>query len=133
MRMRMKSLVRFDATYFGLAITLFIVEVLIAAFLHDRIIRPYFGDFLVVILIYCFLRSFLRTPVLATAIASLLFAYFVEVLQYLNIVNKLGLQNSSMARTVIGVSFEWIDMAAYTAGIIFVLVVERMFSKTRYE
>ncbi|MFT5385169.1 MAG: hypothetical protein ACI81W_002574, partial [Saprospiraceae bacterium] len=36
---------------------LFLIEVGIAVFIQDRIIRPYIGDLLVVILIYCFIRS----------------------------------------------------------------------------
>ncbi len=125
----MSPLLKFNKTYFILTVTLFIVEVLIARFVHDRIVRPYIGDVLVVILIYCFVKSFLNTPVLPTAIAALLFAYFVEALQYLNIVNKLHLQRSFLARTIIGTSFEWTDMAAYTCGIMIVLYLEYLLKR----
>ena len=37
---------------------------------HDHIIRPYVGDTLVVMLIYCFVKSFLDFPYLITALAS---------------------------------------------------------------
>ena len=121
----MMHYLRFHRGYFLLAVILFIVEVLIALFLNDRIIRPYVGDVLVVILIYCFIRSFLSTPVLPTAIATLIFAYLIEVLQYIRIVSRLGLEQNTLARTVMGTSFEWIDMLAYTLGIIIVLAVER--------
>ena len=45
----------FRRSYFSFFVLLFIIEVLIALFVNDRLIRPYVGDFLVVILIYCFI------------------------------------------------------------------------------
>lgn len=124
----MKSLLRFNKLYFALAVVLFIIEVLIAAFAHDKIIRPYVGDLLVVILIYCFIKAFLNTPGLSTALSVLLFSYTVEVLQYFHIVNRLGLQKSNIAKIIIGTSFEWIDLLAYTVGIAIVLCLEKTFN-----
>jgi hypothetical protein len=121
----------FNRTYFGLFALLFNVEILIALYIHDQIIRPYFGDLLVVILIYCFVKSFLKTKVFPTAVFVLLFAFAVETLQYMNIVEKLGLQNNRLARTVIGTSFEWIDIVAYISGIMIVLLVEKARLKTK--
>ena len=119
-----KTLFQFHKKYFFLALLLFVTEVLIAAYLHDAVIRPYGGDFLVVILIYCFVKSFLNTPVKATAFAVLLFSYLIETLQYFHIVDLLGLEKSTIARTVIGTSFAWTDLLAYTLGILLVLVLE---------
>lgn len=119
----------FNKKYFGLTILLFVIEVLIALFVHDSIIRPYIGDVLVVILIYCFIKSFLKLPVLPVAVFVLLFSFGIEFLQYLNIVEKLGLQNSKIARTVIGTSFAWIDLVCYIAGIIIVIIAEKGFAK----
>ncbi len=125
----MLNILKFNFNYFFIAILLFIVEVLIAMFAHDQFIRPYFGDFLVVILVYCFVKSFLNTPFLKTAIAVLIFSFTLEVLQYLDIVNKIGLGHSKLARTVIGTSFEWIDLIAYTLGVAFVIYVENRLVK----
>jgi len=119
----------FNIKYFFLTILIFIAEVLIALFVHDTIIRPYIGDVLVVILIYCFIKSFLKLPVLAVAVFVLLFSFGIEFLQYLNIVEKLGLQESKIARTVIGTSFAWIDLVCYIAGIIIILIAEKAFAK----
>jgi hypothetical protein len=120
----MKKFFSFNPIYFFLAVGLFLIEILIAKYLNDSIIRPYGGDFLVVILIYCFVRSFLNFSILYTAIGVLLFSFIIETLQYLDIVTKLGLEKSTLARTVIGTSFEWIDLIAYTLGIITVIVCE---------
>lgn len=111
--------------YLFVTLILFLIEILIALFVHDQFIRPYIGDFLVVILIYCFVKSFFNTPVLPTALGVLLFAYSVEVLQFFRIVEILGLQGSRAARIIIGSAFEWQDMLAYTVGIAAVILVER--------
>lgn len=119
---------RFHKGYFLPAVALFFVEVGIALFVHDNFIRPYFGDTLVVVLIYCFLKSFLRTPVNPTAIAVLLFSYAIEVLQYFNLIGLLHLENNRVAKCVLGNSFEWVDFIAYTVGIVLVIVIERFIS-----
>jgi len=116
---------RFQLKYFIPATILFLIEVFIALFVHDNFIRPFLGDVLVVILIYCFIKSFINSPVIITAIAVLLFAYLIELLQYFNIVTFLGLQNSDLARIVIGTSFEWTDLLAYTLGIGLVLLLDK--------
>ena len=87
----MKNNIKFNWYYFVLTILLLGLEILIALFVHDGIIRPYIGDLLVVILIYCFVKSFVNTPVFMTAVLVLLFSYTVEILQYLKITNVLGL------------------------------------------
>ncbi len=115
----------FNLKYFIFAIVLFIIEVLIALFVRDSFFRPYFGDFLVVILIYCAVRTFINATPLKVAIGVLLFSYLIEVLQYFNIVDRLGLSDNKVAKTVIGYGFEWWDILAYTLGIITVLILER--------
>lgn len=119
----------FNKRYFFIAVILFITEVLIATFLKTGFIRHYFGDFLVVILIYCFVKSFLKIPVLTAAMGVLVFAYLIELLQYLDFVKWIGLEENQMANVVLGNYFEWADMLAYTLGILFVLGVEKLNSR----
>lgn len=124
-------MLKFDKPYFLLFCLLFIIEVLIALYVHDNIVRPYIGDLLVVIFIYCFIRSFLNLKVIHTTIFVLLFSFGVELLQYFTIVEKLGLEKSKVASTVIGTSFEWIDILCYVAGICIVLLVETYIKKQK--
>ncbi len=121
----MPKTLTFSPRYFRATLFLLLIEVLIALYAHDRIIRPYIGDLIVVILIYCFVKSFLNTPVWPTAIGVLIFSYTIEVLQYFDLVHLLGLQDSEIARIVIGTSFAWADLLAYTVGIIILLFFER--------
>jgi len=116
---------RFQWKYFILSVLLFFVEVLIAVYMHDQIIRPYGGDLLVVMLLYCFVKSFLKISVMKAAILVLLFSYLIEFLQYLNLIEFLGLQESRLANIVMGNYFEWIDLIAYTVGIAIVLLIEK--------
>jgi Protein of unknown function (DUF2809) len=122
----MNRVLHFNRQYLLSALILLVVEICIAKFMHDKIIRPYIGDFLVVILIYCLVKAFFNTPVLATAIGVLLFSYAVETAQYFNVVNILGLQNFRLAKIIVGSAFEWADLLMYTGGIALVLIIEKV-------
>jgi hypothetical protein len=115
----------FSFRYFFFALILFLVEVFIALYVHDGFVRPYVGDYLVVMLIYCAVRTFIKISPVKLAIGVLLFSYVIEVLQFFSIVDRLGLSNNKLAKTVIGYGFEWIDLLAYTLGIVTVLILER--------
>jgi len=115
----------FSFRYFFFALILFLVEVFIALYVHDGLVRPYVGDYLVVMLIYCAVRTFIKISPVKLAIGVLLFSYVIEVLQFFSIVDRLGLSNNKLAKTVIGYGFEWIDLLAYTLGIVTVLILER--------
>jgi len=119
-------LFKFRKKYFLLALLLFIIEVIIALFINHNFVRPYFGDFLVVVLVYCFVKSFFDIPIKALALAVLLFAYIIEALQYFKFIKFIGLQKSKIAILILGSSFAWTDMIAYTLGIIVTYGIEKM-------
>lgn len=119
----------FHKTYFYLTLLIFCVEVFIAVFVRDNFVRPYLGDILVVILIYCFLKSFLNLSVLKTALFVLLLAFSIEFLQYLKFIELLGLENSSFGGTILGTSFDWLDLLNYTIGIVILLLAEKYIIK----
>lgn len=117
-------MIKFRPFYLVVAVILFLIEVFIALYVHDEIIRPHIGDLLVVILIYCFLSAFINISFWWMALFVLLFSYLVETLQYFNLVKILGLQHSRLARIVIGTSFSWLDILCYTIGIFIVILIE---------
>ena len=119
---------RFNIKYFVFAALLFIAEVIIAVYVHDSFIRPYFGDFLVSIFVYCAVKSFFDTPVSSTAVYVLLFSYAVEFSQYFHLVDVIGLGDSALARAILGTNFAYTDMLMYTLGIILVLFLELYFN-----
>jgi Protein of unknown function (DUF2809) len=119
-------MIGFHKTYFLFALLLFVTEVIIGLYVHDTVIRPYGGDFLVVMLLYCLVKSFLNTPVNITAFCVLLFAYLVEISQYFHLVSLLGLEHSKIAKTMMGTSFSFVDLLIYTFGILLVIVAENI-------
>ena len=117
---------KISSNYFSLFLLLLIIEFLIGVYMHDVVIRPYGGDFQVVILLYCFIKSLIDTPVTKTAIGVLIFAYLIEISQYFHLVELLGLMHSHLALLILGNSFSLNDLLCYTLGILLVLLVERI-------
>lgn len=122
-------MLQFNRTYFAFTVFLFLLETAIALFVHDNFIRPYFGDFLVVMLLYCFLKSFLNVSVWAAAGLVLLFSFAIETAQYFNMVEKLGLEHYKIAKVVLGNSFARMDLLAYVLGILAVISIEKFIPK----
>ncbi|PAX59467.1 ribosomal maturation YjgA family protein [Brunnivagina elsteri] len=114
----------FNKKYFYFTLVLFLIEVCIAVFINDVFIRPFIGDVLVVILIYCFIRTFWNIDSFIVALSVFAFACIIEVLQYFNFVSKLGLQNNRILAVSLGSTFDWKDIIAYAIGIIIVLWLE---------
>lgn len=119
----------FNKFYFICTLLLLATEILIALYTTNWI-RAYFGDFLVVILLYSFIMSFVSTNKNIVLIGVLLFSYLVEILQYYQFVEVIGWQNYSIANTLIGTSFSWIDMLMYTLGVLFVAIIEQLNSSS---
>ena len=120
------TIFQFNHNYFILTVLLFLTEVFIALYVEDSFIRPYFGDFLVVILLYCFLKSFIKVSVFVATSVVLLFSFAIETAQYFNIIENIGIQDVTIARVIIGNSFSWIDLVAYCLGIVTVLIIEKI-------
>lgn len=102
--------------YLGGAAVLLIAEVLIGLYVRDGFVRPYLGDVLVVVLLYCLVRVALPTGVRLLPLYLFLLAAAVEIAQYLDILSLLGVGAGSPLRVVFGTSFSWADMLCYLAG-----------------
>jgi len=114
----------FNFPYFITFIILLIIEVAIAVYLSEGFIRSSFGDFLVVMLIYYAIRSFLNTKPIYVVISVLLFAYTIEFLQLFHLLELFHLQNNMTVKTILGNTFQISDLIAYTLGIIAILITE---------
>jgi hypothetical protein len=121
----------FNLRYLVSTIFLFLTELVIALFIKDTLIRPFVGDVLVVILIYCFFRIFLQIDYWKLAIGVLIFAFTIEVLQYFDYVKLLGLENNRILSVAMGRSFAWEDFAAYFVGFLIILAVEKTTKTTK--
>ncbi len=114
----------FNLKYLFLTTILFLTEVVIALFVKDTLIRPFVGDVLVVVLIYCFLRIFLQIDYRKVVVAVLLFAFTIEILQYFDYVKLLGLENNRILSVAMGRTFERLDFVAYFAGFLLIVLTE---------
>ncbi len=120
----------FNFSYFRWAIVLLVTEILIAAYMHDAFIRPTFGDFLVVLLMYCAIRSILQVNYRVTTLVVLFIAYVIEVSQYFHLLVRLGLQHFTLAKLILGSGFSWGDMVAYTLAAALIWVIENRGNNT---
>ena len=114
---------RFSKKYALLSIGLFAVEIFIALFIHDRLVRPFIGDMLVVILIFTFCRTVIEANYFRLAACVLIFSFAVEIGQYFDLISILGLQHSALARIILGVTFDFHDLLAYSAGALLICLI----------
>lgn len=105
----------------------FIVEVFIAQ--TSGFIRHTIGDYLVVILLYTLLRTFVKSSVKTMCVITLLIAYFVEFIQLTSFLEFLHLENNYTANIIFGNTFSITDLMAYTLGIITVFCVEFIYRR----
>lgn len=104
-------------------IILLITEILITLFIHDKFIRPYFGDVLVVILIYSFIRIFMPDKIRLLPLHVFIFAVLIEISQYFHLIDLLGLCENKLASIFICTGFDWKDIFCYAAGSLFCAIV----------
>ena len=112
--------------YLAAFAVIFLIEAAIALWVHDRFVRPYIGDALVVVLVYCFVRIIIPAGVRHLVLYVFLFAVCVEFLQYFHLVELLGLQGCRVARIILGSVFDWKDIACYAAGCVGLWGYERL-------
>jgi len=115
---------QFNKLYFVYFLILLIIEVAIAIFIKEGFIRSTFGDFLVVMLIYCFVNSFIKAKPIYMALVVLIFAYVIEFLQLFQILKTLNLENNKILVTVFGSTFQMSDLIFYTLGVVTILIIE---------
>lgn len=101
--------------YLLIAFVLIIVEFIIGIFVHDKIIRPYGGDVIVVIILYALVRSVFVKSKQPISVYVFVFAFAYEFTQKIPLVDLLGFSSGFM-RALMGTSFSWIDILCYLVG-----------------
>ena len=114
--------------YASLAIILFITEIIIAIWLTNyHFIRAYFGDFLVVILLFSLAKTINDFESEKLTVVIFMIATFLEIAQYFHVADILNLPNGSIARTLIGTHFSIYDLLMYAAGCITIFMLDTLF------
>lgn len=116
--------------YIVVFIILLLTEILIALFLYGGFIRNYGGDIIVVWVLYALIRIIIPEKMKFLPLWIFIFSVFVEFMQYIKIVDILGIENSIL-RTIIGISFSWVDILCYFVGCVPLGIFEYLKNKRK--
>ncbi len=96
----------------GISVGVLGIETLIALFVHDNFIRPYFGDVLAVVCVYFFARIFLPEKPHYLSAWVTAFAFCVELIQ----LSPLSEILPKPLNIIVGGTFDFKDLACYFVG-----------------
>ena len=125
---------KINIKYLIVFILLLLIETFIALYVRDAFVRPYLGDSIAVAFVYTFIMIFIKKsqhlkPKIIVASISLSISFFVEALQATSFLEITGLDSIKWARIILGASFSWEDILAYTGGFIAVVIIEWLIYK----
>lgn len=114
-------------------VILIAVECFIAVFFEKGFIRFYLGDVIVVWAVYALVQTFLagRFSSYKVTFGVFVFACMVEVLQYIHIVDLIGLGHIKFFRILIGTKAEILDIICYGAGALILAAAIFLWDKLR--
>ncbi|MCL1137362.1 DUF2809 domain-containing protein [Shewanella pneumatophori] len=112
-----------------ISFSLLLVLIFIAAFVRDTFIRPIVGDVLVVVWLYYLLASFLKLSIRALVVMTLSIAFSVEFAQYFNVPSLLGIEPATVIGTILGATFDWLDLIAYITGGVLCVAIESLLNR----
>jgi hypothetical protein len=108
---------KFRPTYLVIVAALFVVEVAIArGSIPGAFVRNSVGDMLVIPLLYFFLRGVTKSTPSVALVAGLAVGLIAEVLQYVHLVDLLGVKKGSLPYIVLGNTFSSSDLLMYSIG-----------------
>lgn len=118
---------KFNSRYFLITLIILLIEVAIATVLQKiSFVRAYLGDILVVILIYCFIRTFFPIKNKEKLLLGIFFfAVFVEILQYFKLATFSGMGKGTIGYILLGNYFSWEDILCYATGCFFALIGDK--------
>jgi hypothetical protein len=113
--------------YFWISqICLSLGAIILGLFENDSFIRGFTGDFIIVILIFSFIKLLFNFRSLQVAVFTLALAYLTELLQYFRLISYLGLEDNPVARIIIGATFDPLDLVAYTLGVMVIYLMDQL-------
>ena len=108
-----------------IGIIILAIEIYIAIFIKGGFIRHYIGDVLATAMLYAFGRAIFRVAPINLAIFVFVVSLFIEALQYLKILEILGVK-SSILWIIFGGTFDWTDIICYLVGCILAYMFENL-------
>ena len=117
--------------YIAVFCGLLAVEICIALFVHDAFVRPYVGDMLVTLLLCCMCRVVFPDKARLLPVFVFLFAAFVVIGQYFDVVALLGLADNRLLSIALGRTFSWLDLICYAAGCMAAFGLDEIIRKSK--
>ena len=108
-----------------IGIIILAMEIYIAIFIKGGFIRHYIGDVLATAMLYAFGRAMFRVAPINLAICVFVISLFIEAVQYLKILEILGVKSSTL-RIIFGGTFDWTDIICYLVGCILAYMFENL-------
>lgn len=109
------------------ALCLIVGVVIVSEFSSYSFIRGTIGDCLVIVLIYYLLKLFVEIRPLKLVIVVLIFSYAVEISQYFKLIEMVRLEDSFIANVIMGSTFDYRDLLAYTLGACVAYIIDVKF------
>ncbi|WP_253817427.1 DUF2809 domain-containing protein [Vibrio coralliilyticus] len=116
--------VRFSKYHALVSLMMLVVLIFIAGYVRDSFIRPTFGDVLVVMWLYYTIASVIRINPKVLAMLVVGIATLVELSQYFQLAQWLGIAPTSPLYVVLGATFDWKDLFAYGVGGVLCVILE---------
>ena len=108
-----------------IGVIILVIEIYIAIFIKGGFIRHYIGDVLATAMLYAFGRAIFRVASINLAIFVFVVSLFIEALQYLKLLEILGVK-SSILRIIFGGTFDWTDIICYLVGCILAYLLGKL-------
>lgn len=108
--------------YLVLTLVILILEVIIAVYVKDKLIRPYVGDILAIIFVYFGIKTLYPSLKQANILAFLI-GCIIEISQGFQILKYLGLQDNKWLSIILGSTFDWSDLFCYFIGFIIIFIL----------
>ncbi|ARV07646.1 hypothetical protein BTO04_13515 [Polaribacter sp. SA4-10] len=115
---------KFSKKYFVIFVVLFLIEVIIAKY-TTGFIRHTVGDYLAVMFVYSLIKSVFNISVEKALLITFIISFIIEFLQLSNLQNNFPEEYSKVLKIILGTSFSFRDLVAYTLGIISILILEK--------
>ena len=113
-------------TYFLIAVAGFLFEVAIAmGFLGGGTMRGSVGDMLAVVTVYFLIRPLFSTTPLISAVIAVISGFAVEFLQYIHLLEMMGVAKGNILYVVLGSTFSAADLVMYSLGGVVAYSIDR--------
>jgi Protein of unknown function (DUF2809) len=121
--------IKYRCLYLLVAIIILLTEILIAVYVHDSLIRPYGGDILAVVLVYCSIRVFILRSLFIPAVLSFGCACVIEILQAFHLTAVPWIASNKILAIVLGSTFDYNDILSYGAGALSAFIIDTAIRK----